>query len=96
MRRTRSPRCRGAYARNLLDVFTEEEKRAFRENPEVYTALRVASEDFLNSSHAITIVGSKLQQAAQRTFTKRMKEALKDNPHIAEGLIVSLPRIEGN
>lgn len=74
------------------DVFTEEEKRIFREKPEVYNALRLESEDFLNSGHYITIEGSKLQNSVRSAFEKRMKAALKDNPQIAETLIVSWAR----
>lgn len=77
------------FTKYLKDVFTEEEKRIFREKPEVYNALRVESEDFLNSGHYITIEGSKLQNSVRSAFEKRMKAALKDNPEIAETLIVS-------
>ena len=71
------------------DIFTEEEKRLFREKPEVYAALRIECEDFLNSAHYTTIADSQMQASVRRTFEKRMKDALKSNPQIAETLIVS-------
>ena len=60
----------------------------FREHPEVYLALCIESEDFMNSVHSITIAGSPLQKVARERFTAMMKEVLKDSPHIANTLIV--------
>ena len=75
-------------------MFTEDEKRVFRENPRVYDALRIETEDFMNAGHQITIEGSKMQNSVRKAFEKRMRTMLKDSPQIAESLIVSYNQLE--
>ena len=76
-----------------VDVFTEDEKRVFRESPQVYDALRIETEDFMNAGHQITIEGSKMQNSVRKAFEKRMRTMLKDSPQIAESLIVSCDKL---
>ena len=73
----------------LTDVFTEVEKQVFRENPQIYDALRVETEDFMNAGYEMTIEGSKMQISVRNAFEKRMRTMLKSSPQIAEALIVS-------
>ncbi|KIP07559.1 hypothetical protein PHLGIDRAFT_70919 [Phlebiopsis gigantea 11061_1 CR5-6] len=75
----------------VSNVFSEEEKRVFRENPQVYDALRIETEDFMNAAHQMTLEGSKMQSSVRKAFEKRMRAMLKDSPQIADALIPDFP-----
>ena len=72
----------------FLDVFTDEEKRVFREHPEVYKEMLMQLEDYNHSVHSGTHVGTKIQAFLRSTYEAKMRERLSSRPDIADTLIV--------
>ena len=70
------------------DVFTDEEKRIFREHPEVYKEMLMQLEDYNHSVHSGTHVGTKVQAFLRSTYEAKMREGLSSRPDIADTLIV--------
>ncbi|KAI0089422.1 hypothetical protein BDY19DRAFT_905762 [Irpex rosettiformis] len=74
-------------------IFTDEEKRMFREQPEVYKEMLMQLEDFNHSVHSATHVGTKMENFLRSTYESKMREKLTSRPDIAETLIPDFPLI---
>ncbi|KAI0337346.1 FAD/NAD-binding domain-containing protein [Trametopsis cervina] len=72
-------------------VYTEEEKRDFRENPKKLVEHRRELDDLLNSLHYVTLADSPLQKQVRDTFTAQMKEILSAKPELADIMIPDYP-----
>lgn len=72
-------------------VFTEDEKRSFKESPEQYKKLRLEIEDSLNSAYPLTQDGNDGQAMIRPIFESIMKSKLESRPDIAEALIPDFP-----
>ena len=71
--------------------FTEEEIRAWREDPHLYHSYRRHLEEELQAGHELTMRGSTLQEEARAGFTTLMKGRLADRPEIAQRLLPDFP-----
>jgi hypothetical protein len=67
-------------------VYSDEEKRLFRENPGELLRLRKATEKSMSSAFPLLIKGSKTQKAAE-TYMKEQMEKKLNNPELAKKLI---------
>ncbi|KAI0337347.1 FAD/NAD(P)-binding domain-containing protein [Trametopsis cervina] len=72
-------------------IYTEEEKREFREHPEKLTEHRRELDDLLNASHHVTLADSPLQQLTRNAYTAQMEELLAGRPELANVLIPNYP-----
>lgn len=71
--------------------YTREEKDYWRTHPEKYLQYRKALEFGLNNNYAITQRGSLRQIEARETYTKLMKERVKEKPEIGDLLLPDFP-----
>ncbi|KAF2639348.1 FAD/NAD(P)-binding domain-containing protein [Massarina eburnea CBS 473.64] len=62
-------------------------RERFISEPEYYEAFRRAVEEDGNGIHAVTMIGTPIQQGAKKVFEEHMKERLKDVPEIYEALL---------
>lgn len=71
--------------------YTAEEKESWRSNSEMYLQYRKTLEFGLNNNYAVTQRGSLRQIEARETYTKLMKERVKEKPEIGNLLIPDFP-----
>jgi cation diffusion facilitator CzcD-associated flavoprotein CzcO len=68
-------------------IYSEEEKRAFADKPQVLEELRKANESGLNSIFGLYLQNHEIQNSMRETFTEQMKNKLKRNEWLQEKLI---------
>jgi cation diffusion facilitator CzcD-associated flavoprotein CzcO len=68
-------------------VYSEEEKRAFANTPEVLAELRKANESGLNSMFGLYLQNHEIQNSMRDLFTEQMKTKLKSTEWLQEKLI---------
>ncbi|KAF1345486.1 hypothetical protein BDV97DRAFT_302849 [Delphinella strobiligena] len=61
-------------------VFSEEQRKRFREDPAYFQDFRMKIEAGGNEIHALTIKGTEMQKGAKKDFEASMKERLKKKP----------------
>ena len=72
-------------------TYTEEEKEAWRKDPEAYIKYRKALECGMQGGFAVTHRGTKEHAGAWEAFEQDMKQRLSNKPEVAEHLIPSFP-----
>lgn len=71
--------------------YTEEEKRAWRENPESYVQYRKELELDMQALYGKSQRGSNLQAAARAQYKADMEQRLKDKPELLDLLLPDFP-----
>ncbi|KAI0343446.1 FAD/NAD-binding domain-containing protein [Trametopsis cervina] len=72
-------------------IYTEEEKRNFREHPEKLIEHRRELDDLLNGSHLVTLAASPVNGFARQMYTKQMRQMLSPKPELADILVPDYP-----
>lgn len=67
-------------------VFSEEQKKKFRDDPEAFFKFRMEIEEGGNEIHALTMMGTEMQKGAQKDFEENMKKRLVKKPEIYDAL----------
>ncbi|MCJ1255280.1 hypothetical protein MMC24_003096 [Lignoscripta atroalba] len=71
--------------------FTDDEIKAWQDDPALYLSYRKKLESELQAGHIITVRGSEAQKEAKKFFTQLMKDRLAKKPHVAEHLLPDFP-----
>lgn len=67
-------------------IFTEEQRKRFREDPEHFHNFRMKLETGGNEIHALTIMGTDMQKGAQKQFEQSMQQRLQKKPEYYDWL----------
>lgn len=68
-------------------VYTEEQKKKWAEDPQEFLRFRKIIERSMNHLYEIHFKGSDMQRKMTDTFTRLMKDRLKNKPELADRLI---------
>lgn len=84
-----------SFGQDLLDSYgvkgpiPDELRKRLVDDPEYYEKFRLSIEEDGNGIHAVTMLGTPLQQGAKGMFYEHMKQRLESKPEIFEALIPS-------
>ncbi|KAM0185246.1 hypothetical protein ACHAPI_012236 [Fusarium lateritium] len=72
-------------------IYGEDQKKAWRDDPEAYIAYRKQLEFRLQGSHQISYLGSARHNQARVSYTANMRDKLKSKPELFDTLLPDFP-----